>query len=142
MLNDARRLDGLRGTLKTKVFIRRLRKIKDRLFEFATGVFARKHWQRISVRMLKYYREMLTFFKIPRLPLDNNHAARMIRPNVIFRKISFPKMSVKGARAHEVLMSVLQTLCLQNMKSSVFFRRAYLAHRQGHPEQLLKLGTA
>ena len=66
----------------------------------------------------------------------------MIRPNVIFRKISFQNMSVKGARAHEVLMSLLQTLRLQNMESSSFFKRAYLAHRQGRPESLLQLGTA
>ena len=142
ILNDARRLDGLRGTLNARVFMRRVRKIEDRLFEFATGTFARKHWQRISARMLKYYREMLTFLQVSGLPSDNNHAERMIRPNVIFRKISFQNMSVKGARAHEVLMSLLQTLRLQNMESSAFFKRAYLAHRHGHPEQLLKLGSA
>jgi hypothetical protein len=72
-----------------------------------TGVFATKHWQRISARMLKYYREMLTFLKVPGLPADNNHAERMIRPNVIFRKISLQNMSQNGAWAHEVLMSLL-----------------------------------
>lgn len=142
ILDDARRLDGLRYKIEARIFIRRLRKIENRLFEFATGVFATKHWQRISARMLKYYREMLTFLKVPGLPSDNNHAERMIRPNVIFRKISFQNMSVKGARAHEVLMSLLQTLRLQNIESSAFFKQAYLAHRQGRPEPLLSLGTA
>lgn len=142
ILNDARRLDERRNVLPAITFLRRLRKIENRLFEFATGTFATKHWQRISARMLKYYREMLTFLKVPGLPSDNNHAERMIRPNVIFRKISFQNMSENGARAHEVLMSLLQTLRLQNMGSSAFFKRAYLAHRQGSPEPHLQLGTA
>ena len=139
ILNDARRLDENRNKLASKVFVRRLRLLENRLFEFATGVFAGKHWQRISARMLKYYREIFTFLKVPGLPSDNNHAERMIRPNVIFRKISFENMSEKGARAHEVLMSLLQTLRLQNMDPSAFFKRSYLAHRQGRPEPLLML---
>ena len=142
ILDDAGRLDECRNALPAVAFVRRLRKIENRLFEFATGVFETKHWQRISARMLKYYREMLTFLKVPGLPSDNNHAERMIRPNVIFRKISFQNMSQNGARAHEVLMSLLQTLRLQNIESTTFFKRAYLAHRQGRPEPLLLLGTA
>jgi hypothetical protein len=142
ILNDAKRLDKQRTVLSAVTFIRRLRKIENRLFEFATGVFARKHWQRISARMLKYYREMLTFLKVPGLPADNNHAERMIRPNVIFRKISFQNMSANGARAHEVLMSLLQTLRLQNIEPSTFFKRAYLAHRQGNSVPLLHLEMA
>lgn len=142
ILNDARRLGDGRKDLDSRIFIRRLRRLEQRLFDFATGVFAPKHWQRISARMLKYYREMLTFLKVPGLPSDNNHAERMIRPNVIFRKISFENMSEKGARAHEVLMSLSQTLRLQNMEPSGFLKRAYLAHRQGRPAPLLSLGTA
>ena len=139
IINDARRLDANRKDIDAKIFIRRLRLLEHRLFEFATGSFAAKHWQRISARMLKYYREMLTFLKVPGLPSDNNHAERMIRPNVIFRKISFENMSEKGARAHEVLMSLSQTLRLQNMEPSAFLKRAYLAHRQGRPQPLLML---
>jgi transposase len=142
ILNDARRLNEGRKQIKPEVFIHRLRLLEGRLFDFATGTFEGKHWQRISARMLKYYREMLTFLKVDGLPADNNHAERMIRPNVIFRKISFENMSPKGARAHEVLMSLLQTLRLQKMEPSAFFKRAYLTHRQGNPTPLLSLITA
>ncbi len=139
IFNDAKRLDEKRKDIDAQIFIRRLRLLEHRLFEFATGTFEGKHWQRISARMLKYYGEMLTFLKVDGLPADNNHAERMIRPNVIFRKISFENMSEKGARAHEVLMSLLQTLRLQKMEPSAFFKRAYLAHRQGRPQPLLIL---
>ena len=49
----------------------------------------------------------------PGVPADNNHVERMIRPNVIFRKISFQNMSRKRANTHDVLMSLLQSLRLQ-----------------------------
>jgi hypothetical protein len=88
---------------------------------------------------LKYYKEILTFLDVPGLPQDNNHAERMIRPNVIFRKISFQNMSRKGADAHEVLMSLLQTLRLQDKNAVDFFKTAYLHHRQGNPSPLLFL---
>ena len=142
ILNDARRLNDNRIGLNSQIFIRRLRRLEHRLFEFATGTFGPKHWQRISARMLKYYREMLTFLKVPGLPCDNNQAERMIRPNVIFRKISFQNMSEKGARTHEALMSLSQTLRLQNQEPSAFLKQAYLAHRQGNPNPLLTLGMA
>ena len=61
----------------------------------------------------------------------------MIRPNVIFRKISFQNMSRKGADAHEVLMSLLQTLRLQDKNPIEFFKTAYLRHRQENPIPLL-----
>lgn len=142
IVQDARRLDEGRETLKSVVFIRRLRKLERRLLNFATGVFTRPHWRRLSARALKHYDEMLTFLKVPGLPSHNNHAERMIRPNVIFRKISFQNMSENGARAHEVLMSLQETLRLQKLDPSAFFKRAYLAHRQGRPEPLLQLGMA
>ena len=55
----------------------------------------------------------------------------MIRPNVIFRKISFQNMSKNGAMAHETLMSLLQTLRLQDKNVVTFFKTAYLKHRKG-----------
>jgi hypothetical protein len=63
----------------------------------------------------------------------------MIRPNVIFRKISFQNMSQKGSHAHEVLMSLLRTLRLQNKPAIAFFKTAYLKHRQGNPSPILSL---
>jgi len=63
----------------------------------------------------------------------------MIRPNVLLRKISYQNRSEKGARAHEVLMSLLQTLRLQNIAPMALLKRAYLTHRQGNPTPLMKL---
>lgn len=132
ILNDAYRLDDLRKELSPVVFFHRLQLLQTRLFNFSTANYSSKHWQRISARLIKYHREILTFLKVPHLPHHNNHAERMIRPNVIFRKISFENMSNKGARAHEVLMSLLQTLRLREENAIDFFKKAYLSHRQGY----------
>ena len=139
ILEDAYRLNEGRKSLSNLTFCRRLRRLEVRLFDFACATYASKHWQRISARLLKYYKEILTFLKVPGLSSHNNLAERMIRPNVIFRKISFENMSTKGALAHEVLMSLLQTLRLQKIIPSQFFKRAYLRHRQGNSLPLLKL---
>ena len=137
ILNDARHLDQNRGKLAPWAFARRVNLIKERLLDFACQPFKNKNWRRLSKRLLKYYEEILTFLEVPGLPQDNNHAERMIRPNVIFRKISFQNMSQKGADAHEVLMSLLQTLRLQDKNPIEFFKTAYLRHRQENPAPIL-----
>lgn len=139
ILNDSRNLDQNRGKLAPWRFARKVSLIKGRLLDFACQPFKNKNWQRLSKRLLKYDEEILTFLEVPGLPQDNSHAERMIRPNVIFRKISFQNMSRKGANAHEVLMSLLQTLRLQDKNPIEFFKTAYLRHRQENPAPLLSV---
>ena len=134
---DACRLKRDRGKLAPWVFARRLALLKDRLLDLGSRSFQSATWKRLSARILKYHGELLTFVEVPGVPADNNHAERMIRPNVIFRKISFQNMSRKGADAHEVLMSLLQSLRLQGRSPETFFKSAYLKHRQGNPLPVL-----
>jgi len=137
---DARRLDEMRGKLAPWVFIRRLRRLKVRLFDLGWEAFQSIPLKRLAKRLRKRQEELLTFLEVPGgVPSDNNHCERMIRPNVIFRKISFQNMSRKGADAHEVLMSVLQSLRLQKKTPASFFRTAYLKHRQGNPTPLFAI---
>jgi len=137
ILKDAYRLDHIRSSLEPVIFLRRFHLIKERLFNFACNAFRSKHWQRISKRLLKHYEEILTFLEVPHLPSHNNHAERMIRPNIIFRKISYQNRSEDGARAHEVHMSLLQTLRLQNIDPVSTIKQAYLAHRKGNTAPVL-----
>jgi transposase len=139
ILRDAKRLSDNRQTLNPVIFMRRLTRIKERLFEFSCQVFSNKNWQRLSKRFLKHHNEMFTFLEMKDIPSDNNHAERMIRPNVIFRKISRQNMSKAGATAHEVLMSILQTLRLKKDNPINFFKEAYLKHRQGNPDLIFAL---
>lgn len=139
IIHDAYRLDKNRNNIEPWIYCRRVNRLKDRLWEFACKGFINKNWARISKRLLKHNDEILTFLEEVDISPDNNHAERMIRPNVIFRKISFQNMSEKGAKAHEVLMSILQTLRLQNQDPQEFFKEAYLKHRQGDVTPILSV---
>ena len=139
IIYDAYRLDKNRNNVEPWVYCRRVKLLKDRLLSFACKGFINKNWGRISKRLLKHHDEILTFLDEGGISSNNNHAERMIRPNVIFRKISFQNMSEKGAKAHEVLMSLLQTLKLQDQDPQEFFKNAYLRHRQGNPSPILSL---
>jgi len=139
IIHDAYRLDKNRNKVEPWVYCRRVNRLKVRLWEFACTGFGNKNWARISKRLLKHNDEIFTFLEEVGISSDNNHAERMIRPNVIFRKISFQNMSEKGAKAHEVLMSLLQTLRLQNQDPQEFFKKAYLKHRQGNLAPILSV---
>jgi len=137
ILNDARRLDKRRNEMEGWVYLRRARKIKDRLLTFACGAYRNENWARISKRLLKYYKEIFTFLEVPGLPQDNNHVERMLRPFVTIRKNCYQNMSENGARTTELLMSVLQTLRLRKENPIEFFKESYLKHRKGDEIPLL-----
>lgn len=132
ILNDAHRLQSQHGQLPEVVFRRRVRKLKHRLFLFATEPHANKDWQRLSKRFLKHEKKMLTFLDYPGLPDNNNLAERMIRPHVILRNRSYQNRTDRGARAHGTLTSIVHTLLLQKKDPIPNIMQAYLAHRQGN----------
>ena len=49
------------------------------------------------------------------LDYHNNHAEQQIRPDVIFRKITYGNRSYNGAENHSVIMSILQTVKLNGI---------------------------
>jgi hypothetical protein len=88
---------------------------------------------------MKHATELLVFLEEPEVPADNNLAERMIRPHVIIRNRSFQNRSARGAGAHEVMMSLLHTLRLQDEDPLAFFKKAVLRHSQGNPSPILSL---
>jgi len=64
----------------------------------------------ILIKRLQKYRESLfTFVDRPGVSDNNNEAERGLRPSVVMRKITGGNRSEKGARNHEVIMSVMGT---------------------------------
>jgi transposase len=137
ILNDAHRLQAQQGQISRLDFVRKVRRIKERLFLFATTPHSNKHWQRLSGRFLKHEKKMLTFLDFPGLPSNNNHAERMIRPHVILRNRWFHNRTDKGSAAHGTLTSILHSLLLQNKPPVSSLMQAYLHHRQGSPQPIL-----
>lgn len=63
----------------------------------------------------------------------NNHAERMLRRGVLWRKRSFGSQSEDGCRFAERMLTVVQTLRLQNRSALSYLHDALAAHRAGLP---------
>ena len=131
LLADAERFSDRRDHFPLLTFARRTRRIKDRLFHFATEVYANKTWQRLGARLLAHHKSIFTFLDVPGLSSNNNAAERAIKPHVIIRNRSYQNRTPAGADAHGVLTSLVQTLLLQKRSVLQDVARAYLHHRQG-----------
>jgi len=71
-----------------------------------------------SIRKLSSKRnQLVACLDSPGIYAHNNIAERLLRDNVIMRKITFGNRSFRGngQRNHEVLMSLIQTARLQNL---------------------------
>lgn len=71
----------------------------------------------------------------------NNHAERLLRRGVLWRKRSFGSHSEEGCRFVERMLTVVQTLRLQERSALAYLRDAIAAHRAARPApQLLNVG--
>jgi len=138
LVRDAVRLKEDKPALSTYIFQRKFKRIKRRLFMLIGDKGSdNKNISRIAGRFSKFWLDMLTFLEIDNVDWNNNLAERLIRPNVIYRNRSFGNRSIAGTKAHATLMSLIQTLNLQNRNASGFLKTAFLRHRQGDMTPLL-----
>lgn len=63
----------------------------------------------------------------------NNHAERLLRRGVLWRKRSFGSHSEEGCRFVERMLTVVQTMRLQNRSVLAFLHAAITAHRTAQP---------
>lgn len=69
--------------------------------------------QRLANRLVDFDHALFTCLSAPGIPSDNNHAERVLRKLVVQRKISGGNRSPTYAEHHAKLMSVLETLRLE-----------------------------
>jgi transposase len=94
----------------------------------------------VCAEILKLEPALWTFARQEGLEPTNNAAERALRPAVIKRKRSFGCHSEEGCRFTERLLSVTQTLRLQQRPVLDYLVEALVAHRHGLPAPQL-LGT-
>lgn len=70
----------------------------------------------------------------------NNHIERLLRPGVLWRKNAFGCHSEAGCRFVERLLTVTQTLRLQQRPVLAFLYQSLVAHRSGLPAPALLAG--
>jgi transposase len=78
-----------------------------------------------------------TFARLKGVEPTNNHAERMLRPGVMWRKTSFGSHSAGGCRYAERMLTVVQTLRLRGRRMVDYLADALDAHRRGVPAPLL-----
>jgi transposase len=95
-------------------------------------------------RAAQFCRELLrlepalwTFAKVNGIEPTNNHAERMLRPAVMWRKQSLGSHSLGGCRFVERMMTVLQTLRLRGQSVMDYLEQAIRALRCGVSPPLL-----
>lgn len=86
--------------------------------------------KRIAKRLTRHKDELFTFLDYNGIPYHNNFAEQLIRPSVLFRKITFGHRSEKGALNHSVLMSVLQTGKLNSKESIPLLKDILICHEK------------
>ena len=96
------------------IILRRAR-LKDSLKDFGFPNPNKRILKRFAKRLERHKNEIFTFLYVKDIDPHNNHAEQQIRPDVIFRKITFGNRSLKGAENHSILMTILQTAKLNNM---------------------------
>jgi transposase len=74
-----------------------------------------------------------TFARRAGVEPTNNHAERMLRPGVMWRKTSFGSHSAGGCRYAERMLTAIQTLRLQGRGVVDYLAQALDAHRRGVP---------
>lgn len=127
------------GRISRRMLLRRLTPLRQRLRELLqrgidSGVKKAKYFCR---NLLKVFDGLWTFARVPGLEPTNNHAERMLRPGVIWRKTCFGSHSDGGCRYVERMLSVVQTLRLRGRSVLDFLTTALHSHRQALPSPAL-----
>ena len=78
-----------------------------------------------------------TFAAVEGVEPTNNHAERLLRSGVLWRKNAFGCHSEAGCRFVERMLTVVQTLRLQRRPVLDYLYRAVVAHRSGSPAPAL-----
>jgi transposase len=93
--------------------------------------------QRFCARLIDRYPALWTFVVVEGVEPTNNHAERVQRRAVLWRRRSFGCHSAQGCRFVERILTVVQTLRLQKRAVVPFLRDAITAHRAGQPSPKL-----
>jgi hypothetical protein len=77
-------------------------------------------------RLVRHQHELIRFVDHPQAEYHNNRAERALRPEVIFRKLSFGNRTPGGAHNYEILATVLETCRLKRKNLSDFIHSVWL----------------
>ena len=94
---------------------------------------ADKKVRRFCHNLLEAYPALWTFARVQGVEPTNNHAERTLRLAVVWRKICFGNHSEAGCRFAERILTVVQTLRMQNRNVMDYLEQSIAAARGGQP---------
>ena len=137
LIYDAAELADHRKRLSSHDYTKRRDQLLESFGDLKLTDPSNKITRRFVKRLERHRQECFTFLDKPGIPWHNNHAERMIRPNVLLRKITFGNRSLEGLENHNVLMSIIQTAKLNRLDPLVRLRELLLNF--GSPKTLAAL---
>jgi len=128
-----------RGEIGRPRLRRRLAPLRRRVKELlAWGINCGVKKARYFCRnVMKLEPALWTFARVEGVEPTNNHAERMLRPAVIWRKKCFGSHSAGGCRYVERMLTAIHTLRLRGRGVVGFLADALTAHRNGLPSPTL-----
>jgi transposase len=112
------------------IYCARREALNNSLKDFGFPNPNKKVLQRFAKRLERHKGEIFTFLYVKGIDHHNNHSEQQIRPDVIFRKITFGNRSENGAEYHSVIMSILQTAKLNGIDVIRTFEDILLRKKQ------------
>lgn len=109
LLKDMVKLKRQRRRFKAEQYEHRVRRVEKRLEALSQTRSNDEQVQRLAGRLKRYAKSLTPFLRVAKLPGDNNHTERQIRPMAVFRKISGGSRSEKGAKATATVASLVRT---------------------------------
>jgi hypothetical protein len=134
ILRDGERLQERRDALGEAVFQRRLKRLHDRLEALVNWPNPDDVLEEIIKKVKRQQPRMLTFVEHPGVPIHNNYAEYLIRIGVLKRKISGGSVSVEGAHAYAILLSIYTTCRLRGISFPRYLKASLKHHiKTGKP---------
>jgi hypothetical protein len=129
--------DGIKGIIEKGNQLKQLgdaqqqnagrKKLDQKLKTLAKLESENKKTNTLIKRLVRHQNELIRFIDHPQAEFHNNRAERALRPEVIFRKLSFGNRTPAGAYNYQILASVLETCRLKRKNLSDFIRSVWLS---------------
>ena len=137
ILKDAEKLRSIRSDLDELTFRRRLKKLKKRLSALLKWKNPNQVLKEVIDKVKRQENYILTFVEYEKAESHNNFAEGIIRKGVLKRKVSGGSVSLDGAKAYCIILSIYQTCHLRELSFFGFLKTSLVDYiRTGEPMSL------
>jgi transposase-like protein len=136
LVMDAVGLKAQFDTLASTPYARRAAGLHERLDDLINQPWHDSDCRRWAKRLRRHREEILLFLEHRDVSWHNNEAERAIRPHVVIRKMCGGNRSARGAEAHSIILSVVETCRRRSVDFFTYARAAIERTLNGQPAQL------